>query len=298
MDVEGLVHNSNKCVFSEPKIILMTVNGTFTKEINLEMLCVTIFPNQCLREGITKFVGFNKMFFYNPQKSFHSEENKYFYNQCSFEFSDKSTLKLYANGIFIVTGTLTEIEFMKRVKSVLRILNVRRYMYTNPALTDGKSKLTLVYDTSNCDVHTYKIVLANYAIELIGFEFNKYKVCNIDEIVKCNHQDNDLNIESITDIFKYSSVSIKFQNIDGNIDFYKNKTIISVQGGNEDFNKLYSFFVKYRYKLISTPMSKNINRFSFLVLSTVVNKKENEQYNNVRSKRAQNIIKESIAYLN
>ena len=90
-----------KIVFSEPKIVLMTINGSFNKHINLEMLCITIFQNKCIDLGITKFVGFNKIYFYNPIYTKHNDDNKYFYNQCSFDFIDKSTFKLFNNDIDI-----------------------------------------------------------------------------------------------------------------------------------------------------------------------------------------------------
>ena len=80
-----------KIVFSEPKIVLMTINGSFNKHINLEMLCITIFQNKCIDLGITKFVGFNKIYFYNPIYTKHNDDNKYFYNQI-LKLADKDKI--------------------------------------------------------------------------------------------------------------------------------------------------------------------------------------------------------------
>jgi hypothetical protein len=285
-----------KIVFSEPKIVLMTINGSFNKHINLEMLCITIFPNKCIDLGITKFVGFNKIYFYNPIYTKHNDDNKYFYNQCSFDFIDKSTFKLFNNGTFIVTGTLNNSQFQLIINKILSLINTTKYIYLKKSIADKLStdKLALIYDMNNCFVQTHKIALANYSIELFNFEFNKYKVSNIDTIVD---KDEDFKIESITDIFKYSSVSIKFNNIDGNIDFYKNKTIISVQNGQHNFDKLYSFFCKYRMKLISIPMNKNVQKFSFLVCTKnlCTEKTNNEKY---KSKKVNNLVENIFERLN
>lgn len=268
-----------KFIFSEPKIVLMTINGSFNKHINLEMLSITLFPNKCFDLGITKFVGFNKIYFYNPIYSKHNDESKYFYNQCSFDFIDKSTFKLFTNGTFIVTGTLNDNQFKLIINKILSLINTTKYIYLKKSLHDkinsdnnNTERLALIYDMSGCDIQSYKIALANYSIELFNFEFNKYKVSNIDNIIE---KDEDYVIESITDIFKYSSVSVKFNNIDGNIDFYKNKIIISVQNGHHNFDKLYKFVCKYRFKLISIPIHTNVYRFSFLVYANQYTKNIN-----------------------
>lgn len=279
-----------KNIFTEPKIVLMTVNGSLTKPINLEMLSATISPNKCKDIDVIKFIGYNKIYFFNPKYTFHSDDNKYFYNQCSFEFENKITIKLFSKGTFIVTGCLLESIAHDKINKLLSVLNCKKFMFINKSISDNLSidnRLVLVYEVSNCQIQSINPVLINYSIDLTKFEFNKYKVSNIDKITDPN---DSIQIESITDIFKYSSVSIKFKNIDGNIDFYKNKVIISIQNGS-NINHLLNFFNKYKFNLVSIPINKGIQKLIFLNSAYLfknnqssdinVSKKINEQSNNI-----------------
>lgn len=264
-------------VFSEPVNVLMTINGSLSTPINLEMLCATISHRTCTKVGITKFIGFNKIYFYDPQFTYHSDDNKYFFNQCSFEFKNKIIIKLFSNGTYIITGCTTETDARHYLASLLDVLIYKKYVYLPRKLATTETpqqtinmlppkpyshpkRLALVYNVQSCSLKTLKIALSNYSISLNKFEFNKYKVL---DIVNTMDQHDKNIIESITDIFKYSSVSIKLRNVSGNIDIYKNKVIISVQN-KEHYPILLQFFDKHKYNLISLPTTNTMSKLVFL----------------------------------
>lgn len=282
-------------IFTQPKIVLMTIHGSLSKTINLEMLSTTISTEKCKSIGVIKFIGYNKIYFFNPKFTYHSDERKYFYNQCSFDFENKITVKLFSKGTFIVTGCLTQNDANDKIIKLLSIINCKKFIFLNANIANDKSidnRLALVYDVSNCQIQHISPVLINYSIDLTKFEFNKYKVSNINNITDSN---DEIQIESITDIFKYSSVSIKFKNIDGNIDFYKNKVIISIQN-NSDINLLLNFFNKYKTQLVSIPMNKGLQKLIFLN-SAYLFKNNNQSDINI-SKRIDSISKSILQNIN
>lgn len=261
-------------IFSKPNSVLMTANGTLDKHIDLKMLCVSISPAACKNAGIVKFIGFSKIYFYDPEYSFHSDENKYFFNQCSFEFKNKIIIKLFSNGTYIITGCKNETDAQLCISKLLPVLSGRKYAYLPKSMQDDvTSRLALIYDVPTCNWKTFKVSLVNYSITLKDFEFNKYKVINIASIVETENERRQ--IESVTDIFKYSSVSIKLRNVNGNIDIYKNKVIISVQT-SEHYSILLNFFDKYKYKLISIPATTTISKFVFINLACKLRNDEDD----------------------
>lgn len=285
-------------IFSNPVSVLMTINGSLNKPINLEMLCATISPRSCKKAEIIKFIGFNKIYFYDPEYSQHSDDNKYFYNQCSFEFKNKITIKLFSNGTYIITGCTDEENAKKYLTSMITIISTKKYIYLPKCISDElvnenhvHNRLSLVYNLQGCTWNSCKIALANYSISLHGYEFNKYKVIHIVDII-----DNELEkqqIESITDIFKYSSVSIKLRNINGNIDIYKNKVIISIQTA-EHYDILLNFFNKYKYKLISLPVSTTVSKLIFLNSIFTLKKQEDKKCKFEMPKKINNITNNII----
>lgn len=267
-------------IFSQPTSALMTINGSLDTNINLEMLCVIISPRVCKKAEIIKFIGFNKIYFYDPEYAHHTDDNKYFFNQCSFEFKNKIIIKLFSNGTYIITGCKNEQDAASRLSALMGILIAKKYAYipvddaqtTYSQLvphahqphariqTKPANRLALIYNVQSCKWKTFKIALANYSISLDKFEFNKYKVLDIVNIVEDSEKKL---IESVTDIFKYSSVSIKLRNTSGNIDIYKNRVIISIQN-SDHYPILLNFFDKYKYKLISIPAINTISKLIFL----------------------------------
>lgn len=245
---------------SEPCALFMTISGNFNNNIDLEMLSLSNFPN----DEIIKFVGYNKIYWYNENHAYHSDENKIFFNQCNFEFKDKISIRIFANGSFIVTGIKDENTYHEKINIVKNMLNVKKYIYHN-------NKLELIYSASPISVEKYKIILANYCLTLDQkYEFNPYKIINLKL-----QQDEDLEIESITDIFFQRSTSIKFKNINGNVDLFKNKVICSFQNVNADYDKLIGFVRKYMLDLISERVSKN----QLSILHRVIrNKTRNDKY--------------------
>lgn len=254
-------------VFTQPISVLMTVNGSLDRSIDLEMLCVTISPRLCMKLNVVKFIGFSKIYFFDAEYAHHSDENKYFFNQCSFEFKNKVTIKLFSNGTYIITGCTNETDAKKHLTAMLTIISTKKYVYMPKCMIESQdsddkltSRLALVYNVPVCNWRTFKTALTNYSISLRVYEFNKYKVKNIANIVTPEEYSQ---IELITDIFKYSAVSIKLRDINGNIDIYKNRVIISVQT-SEHYSTLLNFFNKYKYKLISLPTTNTISKLVFL----------------------------------
>mgnify|MGYP000261056441 CR=1 FL=1 len=316
LNFKDLVQNkTNSSIFSEPVNVLMTANGSLSTSINLEMLCATISPSACIKAGIIKFIGFNKIYFFNHQYTYHSDENKYFFNQCSFEFKNKVVIKLFSNGTYILTGCTNELDAKNHISLMINTLIGKKYVYlpiklstfpiqsnnypidtrnsvtaigtdcisaraqktkrqvsasdkqtpfrneqTDTSKQTRIKRLALIYNVQLCKIKSFKIALSNYSISLNQFEFNKFKVLDIVNIIEDKDKQN---IESITDIFKYSSVSIKLRNVSGNIDIYKNKVIISVQN-KEHYPILLNFFNKYKYNLISLPLTNTVSKLVFL----------------------------------
>jgi len=256
-------------LFGEPKIILMTINGQFINKIDLEMLSFTIFPNELYSNEIIKFIGYNKIYCFDSANAFHSNESKFFYNQCTFEFKNKITVKLYAKGSFIVTGVKDEIIFKKIINIVTKLISKKRYLFTD-------NKLSLIYSNKDNRVQQHKISLANYSVQLTKYEFNKYKIMQLPSIMD---KTDELQIESITDIFRFSSISVKFTNINGNIDFYKNKVIFSLQNVKQDYPLFISFFEKYRLNMIGVPNDKLSTKYQFLV--SIIKKQDKKDLPNV-----------------
>jgi hypothetical protein len=251
-------------VLSNPSVLFMTISGSFSKPINLAMLSMTIFPYQLDQYEIIRFVGYNKLYCYNKSYANYSDEKKCFYNQCTFEFQDKILIKIYTNGSFIVTGIRDEDTFWRRINSILQLLNKKRYIYEN-------NQLKLIFENKNISVSTYKYSLSRYSIDLLqrGYDFNKYNIYILAK--ELTPESDKLKLESITDIFNFTSVSIRFLNINGCIDIFRKRIDILLKQEQSDLPLLIEFIEKYKTKLITRSITRLVDKMN-LVLNISIKK--------------------------
>ena len=249
---------------SETKIVLMTINGKLEKPIDLEMLCVTIFPSiDC-----EKFIGLNNIYWFNKSQCEHTNDRRDFYNQCSFFFKDKVSVKLYSNGSFHAVGAKTIECFKEKLNIILSLINTTKYIYI-----PENNKLIKIYESINNAISSYNISLINYSIEnrKDKNEFNPYKIMNITKFI----DEKDIKqIESINDVFRYACISIKFNNNIGNIDFFKSKVIFSCKL-LENKQYLINFYNKYYKHLVSPQLNKLEDKIKFV--NDIIKYKKNIQ---------------------
>lgn len=228
-------------IIKENRLILLSTSGKLQKSVDLEMLSFSIHFD----DNIYKFIGYGDISYSKEPLT----KLKTFYNQCSFFFDKRKSIKIYGNGSYHTSGFLSVEEANSGVQYILdNFINKKKCIKIG-------DEIKIIYNCSDNNISSVNINLIHYLITIdSNYIFSKYHIKNFKNYIDDEDKDK-FNIIIIKDIFKYASTCVVIDKL-GDINFFKSSLTIPCKS-TQAFNTLYIFIKKYIHKLIIPKYEKN-----------------------------------------